>query len=368
MEFLEDSLEVKRVLMTADAVGGVWTYVLECVEQFSIRGIEVALATMGPLPDKKQREEVCRFGNVELFESNYKLEWMENPWKEIEEAGEWLLDLEIIVHPDIVHLNGFVHGAYSWHAPVVVVGHSCVCSWLENVKKSTVLSEIDKYKKKVTEGLLGADFVVAPSAFMLDALRKHYGIYGSLMVIPNGRNPRVFKSVKKEPFIFTAGRIWDEAKNIAMLTSLADRFSWPIYVAGEPGENNGLSDKVKFLGKLSNKEIVEVMSRASIFSLPSKYDPFGLSVLEAGISGCALVLGDIPSYREIWGDTALFVNPEDPDMLERQIEKFIDDCSLLREYGSKAHKRSLQYTSNKMAERYVDLYHRLLIDKKNLCG
>src|SRR5690554_4593128 len=93
---------VKRVLMTTDTVGGVWTYVVDLVKEYHKRGIEVALATMGPLPAKYQLQQIAGITNVELFESSYKLEWMDDPWKDIEEASEWLLELEIITHPDII--------------------------------------------------------------------------------------------------------------------------------------------------------------------------------------------------------------------------------------------------------------------------
>ena len=57
------------------------------------------------------------------------------------------------------------------------------------------------------------------------------------------------------------------------------------------------------------------LRRATIFALPARYEPFGLSALEAGLAGCALVLGDIP-MREVWHDAAMFVPPEQPAALE----------------------------------------------------
>ena len=54
------------------------------------------------------------------------------------------------------------------------------------------------------------------------------------------------------------------------------------------------------LGKLPAAEMKLWFAHAAIYCLPARYEPFGLSVLEAGLSGCALVLGDIPSLREIW--------------------------------------------------------------------
>src|SRR5947209_19468184 len=95
----------RRILMTADTVGGVWTYAMELVRALEHHGIEVALATMGALPNRQQREEVAALGSVELYESSYKLEWMDSPWRDLAAAGEWLVDLQERVQPDVVHLN-----------------------------------------------------------------------------------------------------------------------------------------------------------------------------------------------------------------------------------------------------------------------
>src|SRR5690349_7949526 len=120
-----------RILMTTDTVGGVWTYALELARALAPHGVEVALATMGGPLSAAQRDELRPLRHVELFPSEFKLEWMEAPWADVAEAGEWLVWIERCVTPDVVHLNGYVHGALPWRAPSLVVGHSCVFSWHE---------------------------------------------------------------------------------------------------------------------------------------------------------------------------------------------------------------------------------------------
>ncbi|MEB3829625.1 glycosyltransferase [Phormidium sp. CCY1219] len=61
---------------------------------------------------------------------------------------------------------------------------------------------------------------------------------------------------------------------------------------------------------MSPEELSHWYARAAIYAFPARYEPFGLSVLEAALSGCALVLGDIPRLREMWGDAAVFANPD----------------------------------------------------------
>src|ERR1051325_8223201 len=125
----------RPILMTADTIGGVWTYAIELCRQFEKHDIHVALATMGRRLSNEQRHNVARLQNIELHESEYKLEWMANPWENVRSAGEWLLDLEARVQPGLVHLNQFSYGALRWKVPCLVVGHSCVFSWFEAVRR-----------------------------------------------------------------------------------------------------------------------------------------------------------------------------------------------------------------------------------------
>ena len=118
---------VGRVLMTADTLGGVLQYAVELSLGLAGQGIQVILATMGgPLPaDLKAALESQRL--IRVFESGFKLEWMDEPWDDVDRAGRWLLDLTRQVLPDLVHVNGYTHAALPFDRPVVSVAHSCVC-------------------------------------------------------------------------------------------------------------------------------------------------------------------------------------------------------------------------------------------------
>src|SRR5690606_27826406 len=113
-------------------------------------------------------------------------------------------------------------------------------------------------------------------------------------------------------------RFWDDAKNLASLERASADVPWPILAAGESVRPPGVehveplrADGLRMLGRMSRAELAMWLGRAAIYALPARYEPFGLSVLEAGLSGCALVLGDIPSLREIWEGAAVFVPAED---------------------------------------------------------
>jgi len=129
--------------MTADAVGGVWTYALELARGLASADVEVCLATMGPRPTAEQREAAAQISNLRVFESEYKLEWMQDPWQDVDAAAEWLLALEDRLEPDLVHLNGYIHGNLGWQSSVLIAAHSCVLSWWRAVRNDAVPAEWD---------------------------------------------------------------------------------------------------------------------------------------------------------------------------------------------------------------------------------
>jgi glycogen synthase len=353
-----------RVLMTTDCVGGVWTYALELCRALGEHDVEVVLATMGPPPSEEQRRAAARRDNVHLVESVYNLEWMDEPWSDVRDAGRWLLELERRFGPNVVHLNGYAHGDLPWEAPVVVAAHSCVLSWWEAVKGEPAPPRWGRYREVIGAGLRAAQLVVAPTQAMLAEVERLYGPLRQARVIHNGRDPRRFYARDKEEFILAAGRLWDEAKNVAALDAVAGALPWPVCVAGADGvtgENgNGHRRHVLPLGRLESRALADWFSRAAIYALPARYEPFGLSALEAAMSGCALVLGDIPSLREVWDDAAVYVSPADHDALRKALCELVEDEALRRRKAAAAQARAGRFSARQMGDAYFMAYSQLV--------
>lgn len=348
-----------RVLIAADSVGGVWTHALELARALAPLGVEAAMATMGAPLTADQRREAA---GIELYESGFKLEWMEDPWDDVARAGAWLLDLEARLRPGVVHLNGYAHGALPWRAPALVVGHSCVLSWWRAVKRCEAPPTWDRYRREVAAGWRAASAAAAPTHAMMASLARDYGAPPRAAVIPNGRAAARFPPGRKEALIFTAGRLWDEAKNLAALEAAAPRLPWPVVVAGENRHPEGgvRQTPLRLLGRLPEAEVARWLARAAIYALPARYEPFGLSALEAALAGCALVLGDIPSLREVWGDAACYVPPDDATALEHALAGLIADESRRTRMAARARRRALAYSPDRMARGYLAVYRRLL--------
>ena len=178
-------------------------------------------------------------------------------------------------------------------------------------------------------------------------------------MLPNGRSERDYTPRRKTPVILSAGRLWDAAKNLTALEAVAPGLDWPVHVAGSTSQPTGgvrSTHGVCALGELPPEDLARHLSRAAIYALPARYEPFGQTALEAALSGCALVLGDIASLREVWGPAALYVAPDDHDALRECLMRLIADPRLRRRQAAKALARALHFTPERMVDAYLSAY------------
>jgi glycosyltransferase involved in cell wall biosynthesis len=107
-------------------------------------------------------------------------------------------------------------------------------------------------------------------------------------------------------------------------------------------------------------------ARAAIYALPARYEPFGLSIVEAALAGCALVIGDLDTLREIWGDAAAYVPPGDPDVLAATLKALIADPVRRRGLAAASRTRALALTPARMAQAYRTLYDELRLARQEV--
>jgi glycogen(starch) synthase len=343
-----------RVLMTADSVGGVWSYTVAVAGDLADRGTEVVVAVMGGPLTPGQRAEM-QHRNVTLLERPLRLEWMPDAWRDIATAGRWLLELERRYQPDVVHVNGYAVAACRFQAPVVVVAHSCVLSWFAAVRQAAPPPEWRRYEQCVRAGLGNARVVVAPTRSMALSIVYHYAPPSAVLVIRNGVDADRYAPGRKQCYVLTAGRLWDDAKNVQTVAAAAGQVPWPIFAAGAGSATDGLIG----LGQLSGTALADWMARAAIYVAPALYEPFGLSVLEAALSGCALVLGDIPSMRELWNGAAEFVDPRDAAALAARIAVLAADDARRTSLQAAARQRGERFSRAEMVDAYAALYQRI---------
>jgi hypothetical protein len=119
--------------MTADTVGGVWTYTRELVTQLSRRGIRITLVSFGELPSAAQSEWIEELPTVSFHPTAFRLEWMQDAQSDLRQSTEFLQSIIDESKPDLLHFNQFYFGGIGWDLPRIVVAHSDVISWWVSV-------------------------------------------------------------------------------------------------------------------------------------------------------------------------------------------------------------------------------------------
>lgn len=340
--------------MTADAVGGVWDHALELSRGLARRGTTVDLAVPGPAPDAARLADAARIPGLRVHPVGGGLDWTGGLDRAV---ADRLLALEGRLAPDLVHANGYGEATLPWRAPLLLGAHSDVETWWRAVHGTAAPDGWTAYRRTVATALAAAAVVVAPSRAMADALAGAYGVRAS--VIGNARDPDHWRPARKAPLILAAGRLWDAGKGAALLDRIAPALPWSVRAVGPwraPDGGGRQPRRLLATGPLTRRGVAEEMARAAIFAHPARYEPFGLAVLEAALSGCALVLGDISSLRELWDGAALFLPPRDEAAWRRGLAALIADPRRRAALAHAARGRGLRHGPARQAAAYAALY------------
>lgn len=351
-----------RILMTTDAVGGVWRYAIDLARHLKRAGVETTLLGFGPRPSSTQKDEAGEAA-LDVEWSDAPLDWMPSGLDALPEQHRAIASVAKSRGAELLHLNALPQCAPALRAwPVVGFTHSCLPTWWSAVRSAPLPAEWKAHEQANASGYRAAHIVVAPSRAHAAAVRERYGVARMVYAIHNAAAP-VSGAANREPYIFAAARWWDDAKNGATLDATAARIEWPVMMAGATRGPEGQSLEVRnasAAGLIDASAVRGHMRRAAIFAAPSIYEPFGLSVLEAASSAAALVLSDIPTFRELWDGTALFASPQDPEAWTGALESLIRDAGLRREMGRRAADRATRYSPEAQLQATLQTYGRAL--------
>jgi glycosyltransferase involved in cell wall biosynthesis len=183
-----------------------------------------------------------------------------------------------------------------------------------------------------------ARLVIAVSAFSADEVATHTAIPRErIRVVPNGVDreratpaavaaARARYRIDDRPYVFWAGT-FQPRKNVRILLdafAAIDPYAVPhrLVLAGPPGWKpddsdavaaRALGDRVRLLGPVGRDHLFGLFAGADLFAFPSRHEGFGIPVLEAMAQETAVLCSDIPALREVAGDAARFVAPDDWD-------------------------------------------------------
>jgi len=358
-----------HVLITSDTLNGNWTYTRELVSGLITRGLRVTLVSFGEIPLPEQTAWMERLHGLTYHPTAFRLDWMEEGREDFADASDYLCSLVRDTRPDVFHSNHLCYGALPADIPRVVVAHGDLITWWKAAHGREPKNSVwlRWYRQTISEGLASASAVVAPNEWLLGAMRSCYGSGAREQVIHNGRNPIFFNPyLTKEDTVLAVGRLLDPAKQVNLL--IQQTHAVPVCIVGDeqPATNSPVRADVRFQdgdagvtlrGPQSESQMRVLYSKASIFAGTSRYEPSGITILEAALSRCALVLNDIPSLRELWGNAALYFATNDAESLADTVRLVSEDTELRRNFANRAFQRAREcFNAHRMTDNYIQLY------------
>jgi len=257
------------------------------------------------------------------------------------------------------------------------------------------LSAVKRTRNKTVANMMAkkADRIIAVSKSVKDDIKKFLNIgVEKTEVIYSGLDSRFFEdselSASKvlgkyditKKYILFLGTL-EPSKNIARLLEAfskfkaaqkkknAGKFEYQLVLAGKRGwlsqeylqiiKDLSLTKDVVFTGYVIGDELVPLFAGAEFFVMPSLYEGFGMTVLEAFATKTPAILSNVASLPEIAGDAALFVNPLDATELAEAIEKFATDGALRESYIEKGLEQAKKFDWEKTARETLEIYKSL---------
>lgn len=254
------------------------------------------------------------------------------------------------------------------------VGYLRHPEYYENKK----INEYD-YKFLLQNSIKRADFIICDSYFTKNELLNIFNIKEEkVQVIYLGVDKKEPHKVEKNDnnyLLYIVGT-YQPRKNVNKLIDafkiLCSKFDFDYKLIIQVGAGNipeeiirkvkeyNLEEKIKLVGRLSESELISLISGAKIFIYPSLYEGFGLPVLEAMSQGVPVIASNIASIPEVVGDAGILVNPESIDEIENAIYNLIINDELRKELSLRGIKRAEMFSWRKTAEETLKVY-------KNVC-
>jgi glycosyltransferase involved in cell wall biosynthesis len=249
-------------------------------------------------------------------------------------------------------------------------------------------------KKVVPEAVASADVVAAVSQTTGQALVDHLKTpREKITVISNGVGP-YFRRITdpvilgatrhkyslKHPLVLGVGTLEPRKNHIGLvkafaqaqkkkggpaMLALAGGKGWLYEETRQVVSELKLENKVRFLGRVSDLELITLYSLADVFAFPSFSEGFGIPPLEAMACGAPVITSNTSSLPEVVGDAALLADPHDVKGLGHAITRLLEDEQLREELRQKGYQRARQYTWSASASKMLSVYQKLYAGATN---
>ncbi|MBI4401106.1 MAG: glycosyltransferase family 4 protein [Nitrospirae bacterium] len=122
----------------------------------------------------------------------------------------------------------------------------------------------------------------------------------------------------------------------------------------------GLEKQAIFTGMVSDERLIELYRHARLFVFPSRYEGFGLPVLEAMACGCPVVSSNASSLPEVAGDAAILLDPMDVNGFTCEMERILTDPALHRNLRERGLAQAARFSWDRTAREMIAVYEKVV--------
>ncbi|QBD79031.1 glycosyltransferase family 1 protein [Ktedonosporobacter rubrisoli] len=207
---------------------------------------------------------------------------------------------------------------------------------------------------------VGAHFRRISDPIILDATRYKFGLKHPLVLAVGTMEPR-----KNHIGLIKAFHKAQAHKNGPAMLAIAGGEGWLYDETRQVVADLKLEKKVRFLGRVSDLELITLYSMTDIFAFPSFFEGFGIPPLEAMACGAPVITSTTSSLPEVVGDAALLVDPHDIEALATSITRLLENAQLRSELQQKGYQRVKHFTWAASAQKMLTIYQKLYNGEKD---
>jgi glycosyltransferase involved in cell wall biosynthesis len=177
--------------------------------------------------------------------------------------------------------------------------------------------------------------ILTVSEFSKNEIVDYYNISNEkVFVVPNAAGSEFFfknnLAVTSPKYLLAVSSLCKH-KNFEILARVVEKLSIPMKVVGEYGGNfakpnlGNVGTNIEYLGRVSDKELVDLYRAALAFVFPSVYEGFGIPPIEAQACGCPVLSSNVASLPEVLGNSAHYFDPYSEVEIQKSIELMLSD-------------------------------------------
>ena len=357
--------------------------------------VEKLLENLEQIDHQNEYYIILRKDNFLLYNpknSNFKKVLADARWYSVKE--QVLLPAVLAkIRPDLVHFPHF-NIPLVYPGRFVVTIHDVIKSEYKDASSTTRALPIYYlkhlgYEVTIRQAVQRSKKIIVPSDFIKKKISKTFKLPSDKIIVtheaadeifsesgkqqvPEGREKQVLANYGiKTPFILYVGNAfpYKNLDNLLYALKLVDKKVSLVYAAARnvfvdrlvsKAKEIGVDNRLVVTGFVPNDDLAILYKLASCFVFPSLSEGFGLPGIEAMATGCPVVCSDIPVFKEVYGDAAVYFDPKKPKEIAGKIELIIKNEKLKIELQNKGFEQVKKYSWKKMAEQTLQVYKSIL--------